>query len=301
MIDCTWLALRAAGFVLSLQAAGTGLFLGAFGARLVHSSEAVRRAGARIALAAFAVCLAQLVIEAPHLAGDWAGLTDAHLLRIAVRSSVAEALLARTVALACVAAAFGGGSAAARRLGLLAGLAVPASYLLTGHTATQPGRALLATLLFAHLSVVAFWLGSLRPLSRVARFEPRAAAGALIGGFSATAVWLVPGMALAGVSMAALLLPQPAALWREPYGRLLSVKVALFVLLMALAALNRQRLAPAMSRGEIWAVSQFRRSVAAEYLLICATLAVTAAMTGLYSPGQHSAAVLAPPGIRAGA
>ena len=301
MIDGTWLALRAAGFVLSLQAAGTGLFLAAFGARLEHSSGPIRRAGARSAFAALAVCLAQLVIEPAHLAGDWAGLSDAHLLRIAVASSAGQALMARTAALACVAVALRGARAAARPLGLLASLAVPASYLLTGHTATQPGRALLAALLFAHLCVVAFWLGSLRPLCRVARFEPRVTAGALISAFSATAVWLVPGMALAGISMAALLLPQPAALWREPYGRLLSVKVVLFVLLMALAALNRQRLAPAMSRGEIRAVSHFRRSVAAEYLLICATLAVTAAMTGLYSPGQRSAGVLMPSGIKAGA
>jgi putative copper export protein len=95
---------------------------------------------------------------------------------------------------------------------------------------------------------------------------------------------------LAGAGIAALLLPRFVALW-EPYGRLLGVKLALFAVLMVLATLNKRRFAPALARGEPGALPRFRRTVALEYVLICATLAASAALTGLYSPaGKEGAA-----------
>jgi len=59
----------------------------------------------------------------------------------------------------------------------------------------------------------------------------------------------VPLIALAGAGIAAVLLPDFAALL-APYGLLLSAKLMLFAALMALAALNKLRLAPALGRGE---------------------------------------------------
>ncbi|MGC1729074.1 MAG: CopD family protein, partial [Steroidobacteraceae bacterium] len=101
--------------------------------------------------------------------------------------------------------------------------------------------------------------------------------------FSAAAVRLVPLIALAGAVLAVLLLPDTAALL-EPYGRLLLFKVALFVLLMGLAALNRLRLVPQIERGKARALRTLRLSMTAEYLLISGAIAVTAVMTGFYSP-----------------
>jgi putative copper export protein len=123
----------------------------------------------------------------------------------------------------------------------------------------------------------------------------------MLRAFSAIALWLVPMIALAGVALAMLLLPDPSALWREPYGRLLCVKMTLFALLMVLAALNRQRFAPAIGRGEAAAVVHFRRSVAGEYFLICIVLTVTAAMTGFFSPEPHAGTALAKPEVRVAA
>jgi putative copper resistance protein D len=70
----------------------------------------------------------------------------------------------------------------------------------------------------------------------------------------------------------------------DAYGRLLCIKLLLFALLMVLAALNRRRYAPALARGKPGAAERFRRCVALEQVLIAVTLAVTAAMTGFYSP-----------------
>jgi copper resistance protein D len=95
-------------------------------------------------------------------------------------------------------------------------------------------------------------------------------------------------IAVAGAALAALLLPDVGALLR-PYGRLLLAKVALFVLLMGLAALNRLRLAPALAAGARTAPASLRRSIALEYALICVVLAVTAVMSGSFSPAPAQA------------
>ena len=289
MIDWVWLALRAAGFVLVLQAAGTAIFLHVFRARLMASAEPIRRAGRRLALAALIVCIAQVFLEGAHMAGDWGGLTDPVLLRVAATSSVGRALTVRAVGLVLLGASLWRITPAPGACAFGASLVVIVSFALTGHTTVHAPRLLLATLLIAHLWLVAFWFGALLPLRELARLETGALAAHSISAFSRIAVWLVPLIPLAGAGLALLLLPGPGALW-TPYGRLLCLKVMLFALLMVLAALNRQRYAPALERDDRGAAQRFRRSAALEYLLVCATLAATAAMTGFYSPGPDPAA-----------
>ena len=68
--------------------------------------------------------------------------------------------------------------------------------------------------------------------------------------------------------------------WR---GVSLAAKFAGFVLLMALAALNKWRLGPAIATGDKRALRSFRRSLGFEYVLIAAVLSITAMMTTFYS------------------
>ena len=88
---------------------------------------------------------------------------------------------------------------------------------------------------------------------------------------------------LAGLGMSALLLPSPTSL-TTPYGLLFLAKVSGFALLMALASFNKWRLGPRMIHGDGHAAYAFRRSLAAEWVLIAAVLTVTAVMTALFSP-----------------
>jgi copper resistance protein D len=284
MIDGLWLVLRAAGLMLTFQAAGTALFSVCFTGHLAQSRHAISRAGVRVGVAAFAVLVLQVLLEPVHLAGDWSGLTDAALLKLFLGASSASAFALRIAGVVCLALGLWRGGPRGPALALLGALAAVGSFLLTGHTSVAPQRLWLAGLLLIHLSIAGFWFGSLWPLRQVATLEPPAAAAQVVAAFSAVAVWLVPVIALAGTLMAVLLLPDVAALW-QPYGRLLLTKVALFALLMGLAALNRLRLTPALARGERHAPARLRTSIALEYVLICATLAVTAVMTGSFSPG----------------
>jgi putative copper resistance protein D len=157
------------------------------------------------------------------------------------------------------------------------------AFTLLGHTSVNAHRAALAALLLVHLLVIAFWFGALGPLYLASLRETPARSCELIVRFTAVATWLVPLILLAGAGMAALLLPNLAALL-EPYGRLLIAKIVGFALLMGLAAANRWRLGPALAEGTTQSRQRLRRSVAAEYLLICAILTITAIMTTFFSP-----------------
>jgi len=91
---------------------------------------------------------------------------------------------------------------------------------------------------------------------------------------------VVPIILLAGIGLTALLLPSLAA-FKQPYGQLLLAKVTGFAVLMAVASLNKWHFGPACAEGD---TAAFKRTVAVEYVLICAVLAVTASMTTIYSP-----------------
>jgi putative copper export protein len=288
MIDALWGLARALVFALLLQSAGAALFVIAFGRSLTHSAPGIARLARNGACVALAVLILQCVLELARMAGDWSGTADLALLHIALGASTARAFGVRAAALVCLIVALAGTGAQPRgrvRSGLaLAGVALAAgSFTLTGHTSVSAYRWLLAPLLMAHILMLAFWFGALWPLARVTRAEELLTAAAVLARFSAAAVRLVPLIALAGAGLALLLLPDAAALL-EPYGRLLLIKVALFALLMGLAALNRLRLVPAVGRGEVPALRTLRISMAGEYLLICAAITLTAVMTGFYSP-----------------
>ena len=81
---------------------------------------------------------------------------------------------------------------------------------------------------------------------------------------------LDPGLLLLVPSIAVL------ALW--------GVSLLAFAILLALATLNKWRLAPRIGAGDGAAAAAFRRSVLAEWLLIAGVLAATAIMTGYFSP-----------------
>ena len=283
MTDLAWVALRGAGLVLLFQGVGAALFGVAFERLLTRAGPAIRRTALRASGGALAVLAVQYLMEPVHLAGEWAGIADASLHRMVVGSSLGASLGVRLAGLVAVAIGLSRSGPAAKAVALAGSVAALASFALTGHTSVAPHRLLLASLLLAHLAIVAFWFGSLWPLRQVLALEPREPAARVVEAFSSVAVWLVPLIPLAGIGMAVELLPDWAALL-TPYGLVLILKLSLFAGLMGLAAANRLRLTPALARGEPGALPRLRRTVAAEYALICVVLGATAVLTGFLSP-----------------
>jgi putative copper resistance protein D len=307
--DALSAALRAVSFMLLLTAAGIPVFIAIFGRFVPNSLPDIRKLGWKLTIGALVFVVAHQALEAARMAGEMSGIADPAMQRMALISPAGAAFALRIVGLALVAIGLRGGtvpSAAATpgpalaRAGTAApgiasargtttpGTAMPllgtllaiTSFTAIGHTTTTPHRAAAVGFLTLHLSVVAFWLGSLWPLYLAATNERPSTTVRVIDRFSATAAWLVPMILLAGVGLMALLLPSLAAL-KQPYGQLLLAKVAGFAVLMAMASLNKWRFGPACAAGD---TSAFKRTVVIEYVLICAVLAITATMTMFYSP-----------------
>jgi putative copper resistance protein D len=283
MTDVLSAVLRALSFILLFQAAGVALFIALFGRRLASSRDAARRLGRAAALAAIVLVAAHYALEAARMAGELSGMWDPTLQGMVWHSPNRAALICRLAGLLLI--AIGLQVASPRSTIVAVGGAVLAigAFTLTGHTSVNEHRGALAALLTLHLLVVSFWFGALRPLYLASLRETPARASDIVERFTTVATWLVPVILLAGIAMAVLLLPNISAL-SEPYGKLLIAKVVGFAVLMGLAAANKWRLGPALVHGPVQGGQWFRRSVAAEYVLIAAVLTITAVMTSFFSP-----------------
>jgi putative copper resistance protein D len=283
LVDGLSVTLRALSFLAMFQAAGTAFFIALFRHEVRVNDLALRRLGAFAALGGLTLVLAHHALEAGRAAGELAGVMDPALQGLVLRSAAGTALSWRLLGLLLMLLSFRRHGTRATLLGVIGAVIMLAGFAFVGHTATAPERWLLSPMLLVHLLVAAFWFGALLPLWRISAQEPAAAAGQVVVEFSALAIWLVPALLVAGLVLAVGLLPGVSALG-TPYGRLLTVKVTGFAVLMLLAALNKWRLGPALKRGESGAGHSFCRSLAVEYLLIGTVLCVTAALTTFYSP-----------------
>lgn len=284
MIDALSIILRAFGFVAIFQAAGMAIFLFLFGKQLSPLvGRSLRRTCLAAALFALVLVAGQFALEPARLGGAYAGVFDPALRQIVLDSPAASAFTWRVAGLVVIIAAMARGTAPWRWIALLGASGLLFSFSQAGHTTSFTPRLLLAGLLLIHIAIAAFWFGSFIPLRRVALDEQPGSAGRVVEAFSRLALFLVPGLAAAGVALACLLLGS----WKDlasPYGRLILVKIALFAGMLVLGAMNRLRFGPALAKGTDAARQSFIRAVLSEYVLGSAVLVVTAVLTSLYSP-----------------
>ena len=177
----------------------------------------------------------------------------------------------------------------APRIGLwiaaVGGLLALWSFAQIGHV-PDAGPVWLEALLVVHLAAAAFWVGILSPLLRRLAGDPGelAAAAGLGGRFGRIATVTVPVLIAAGIVMAWRLLGDVSALATTGYGLTLLAKIAAVAILLGAAAHNKLRFVPAMRQGEPAAAARLRRSIAIEWLAVCAILLVTATLTTVQYP-----------------
>jgi putative copper resistance protein D len=142
----------------------------------------------------------------------------------------------------------------------LVGISFLATLAWAGHGGATPGSAgyvhLAADVL--HLGAAGAWLGGLIPLALLLRLlrnsdEPGWATIAyeVTRRFSNLGIIAVGTLLISGMTNAWFLVGGTASLISTDYGRLLQVKVALFVGMVCLAAANRLHLMPLLSRVEL--------------------------------------------------
>lgn len=283
MTDWIVIGLRALAFIAALQAAGVPMFLCLFGDDLRAAGTSIRRLGQRAGAAGLLLTVAYQLATPARLTGDLSGVLDGSMQALMIESDAGTATGVRVLGLMMIALAL----LARRRFATTAALAgsvlVAVSFAFMGHTASADQRWLLASLLILHLFFVAFWFGALQPLVLASRHEPPALSGRIVEQFSKLAIWLVPGLFVAGLAMSVMLLRGASSLLTA-YGWSLLAKVSGFTVLMLLAALNKWQLGPRLVHGELGVAAAFRRSLQAEWVLIAAVLTITAVMTSLFSP-----------------
>jgi copper resistance protein D len=148
-----------------------------------------------------------------------------------------------------------------------------------------------------HLIAAAAWLGTLLPLALLLGAAANDAA-ALATMRTATLRFSALGLVSVGTLLATgivntwYLVGSIAALLGTDYGRLVVAKIALFLLMVGIAAVNRLRLTPQLIEDGSGAVverarRQLRRNATIEASLGAAVIAVVAAL-GVLPPASHS-------------
>lgn len=286
-----------------LLAGGLAVFLG-WTARGVRLSDEVRRRLVRVLRASALVAVAAAAAAVP-LAGAYQlgsglggvldpGSFDPGLVQDDLQVLVLQAL---GLGIACWAAGAGRSSLVAD---LATALAVW-SPALVGHTRAYEPTLLLVVTDALHLSAGAVWLGGLAglvlALPSVAG-RPKEAAH-LLTRFSTLGAGLLAALALTGVLLGWRIAGSWERLFGETWGRLLLVKVALVLVVVAVAAFNRFRLVPRVAGDgghdqRRAAAGLVRRTVLAEGALLVAVLGITGFLTqkppGGEAPGQAQTA-----------
>jgi copper transport protein len=193
------------------------------------------------------------------------------------------------------------------RLATLALGAVPLGLLaitpaLSGHASTQDPGLVLFPMDVIHVTAMSVWLGGLLALvlalpAATARLDGAERSGLLVGNltrFSVLALCSVLALAVTGTVQALIEVGSIPGMVETGFGRLVLVKVALFVGLVALGWSNRARLVPELSRlagaGETPGRTGIglRRNLRLEVGLIAAVLAATALLVSYAPPSDSS-------------
>ena len=284
----TWatVAITTLAYLASLIAAGSALALASFSTLDGDTTRMVGRLGLAGTFVAALASAALVPMGAVYLAGgSWAGATDPALTAMVAESPIGESLAVRMAGLALIAILFISGRTPSLVCVAGAGI-VCASFAFRGHVLAEP-RVILGALVTAHLMGLAFWIGAFAPLHRLAGRADPTHAGAAAAACGRRALWVVPTLAVAGGGLLVLLTGNPLDALATPYGRLLAVKLGIFVLLLGLAAFNKLRLTPALLADNSGAAVRLRQSIRLEFAAVLAILTTTATLTTIASPDME--------------
>ncbi len=219
------------------------------------------------------------VLQGAALTGEASGMVDPEMLDLLWRTPAGTRLVVLGIGLALL---LGGLWATETGIWVAAagGILALWSFSRVGHV-SEAESLWLGLVLLVHLAGVAFWIGILSPLRRLASDARTLSDAATLGlRFGQIATVTVPMLIAAGVIVAWRLLGDISVLVMTVYGLTLLGKIVAVGVLLACAAANKFRFVPALSNGDPAAAVGLRRSIALEWIAVCAILLITAALTG---------------------
>ena len=283
-VDVASVVARALSFITTFQGAGAALCGMLLRRHIDRSSQPIWQLARYTAMAGVFFVLLHYLLEAGRMAGDFTGVFDIELQRIAFSSPLSVATGLRICGLVILVVAWRKLGDAASWMSVAAILAIAASFTLIGHTTEEGVPQWSRFALAVHVLVALFWFGSLFPLFVITRLERPERAASAVAAFTRTATVVVPLLFVAGALMILAILGD-WHLFRSTYGRLLLAKIGGFVLLMLLASLNKWRYGLRIA-SEPAAMRSLQTSMITELAIVVAVLITTAVMTSLYAPSE---------------
>jgi putative copper resistance protein D len=212
------------------------------------------------------------------LTGDMSGMIDPEMLGLLWNTPVGTVFILRVVGLSLIFVGL-----FLERIGIwisiIGGIPALMSFAQIGHISGNK-FALAEFALLLHLLAIAFWIGMLIPLKRLASSSSTYIEAAKIGHrFGVIASVTVPILIVMGGYMSFELVGSIAALTGTAYGQALIIKVVLVGSLLGLAAANKIRFIPALGEGDPNAAKHLSRSIIFEWIIILAVLCLTAVLT----------------------
>jgi len=198
------------------------------------------------------------------------------LLRLCLDTGFGRALLAAAILGALLAAAsLAGEGWRWARLALSGGLVVSLAFV--GHAAAGVGApgALRIAVMAAHLLAAGAWLGGLPPLAAVLRHEG-VSTSILLRRFSTVGLVAVALVLATGIGSVLYVLSMANGRLGEDYLWTLLAKLTLVAALAVLAAINRLRFTPMVSRSPGRGLAALRRSVLLEQVFALGVIAAVA-------------------------
>lgn len=243
-----------------------------------HFLRGLTLIAASIALMAI---VGRIGVEVIYLAGgDVAALLDGELIGFILSGPLAQTLLFQSGGLLLTAAIFI--PVVGLPVAFIGVLAVSASFGLSGHVGSYEGQ-WLSILITLHWLALGFWAGIFIPLYRVCGYDAEGAAK-IAHEFGRLAVALVGILIIAGATTLYQLTDGRLLDFNDGYTQLFAIKLSVFLTVLALAAVNKLSLTPALNRGDRLAPGRMKRSLLLEGMLIIVVMVVSASIITLTSP-----------------
>ncbi|OMC27744.1 copper resistance protein CopD [Mycobacterium sp. GA-1841] len=247
-----------------------------------YRAELVRKAGRPLTVAA-AVWLLAEVVRLTVAAAETAGLQVWQLGMSTLADFGVHTAAGRSGLVGIAAAVIVGGVAAfaspsAATTAATVGVAAVgiAARTLTGHLSESPIGGMAVAV---HALAAGTWCGVLAAL--VLTVSHRGQWARVLPRFSQLSLWCVGVLLAAGVGGAVIRLGSPTELWSTDYGRVLTAKLVVTVVLLTLAWRNRSQWLPAArAHRSSAALSRNRSRVELGIMAVAVTLAAALAVTG---------------------
>ena len=238
----------------------------------------MRRMALYCGVIALIASVLSFVLRGAALTGDATGLTDTEMLGMMWQTPVGTALVFRVVGAVVILTGLLLGRIGWGLAGTGALIALW-SFVAIGHVSTETAF-WPKIVLMGHLLAVAFWIGILHPLKRLADTpEQIQAAGRLGHRFGQTAMFVIPSLLLAGLILSWLLVGKWSNLWGTLYGLTLVAKLCAVSAVLCLGAWNKKRSVPALIAQRPGSAKHLSRVLAVEWIIFSLVLLFSAWLT----------------------